>query len=144
MVYDFRNPLDCQRFISRCSSLIEKQAVVDLTEKVQRSLTQNAYLHAIIGAVAMECGTSLDYAKENYFKRLCNTALFVREVDDKRIGCKVQVLRSTADLTKEEMSTAIDRFKRWAAEQGMYLPEPGDDALLREIEIEMAKMRKYL
>lgn len=144
MVYDFRNPLDCQRFISRCSSLIEKQAVVDLTEKAQRSLTQNAYLHAIIGAVAMECGTSLDYAKEFYFKRLCNADIFVFTHDDKVLGCRVEELRSTADLTKEEMSTAIDRFKRWAAEQGMYLPEPGDEALLREIEIEMAKMRKYL
>ena len=56
----------------------------------------------------------------------------------------MQVLRSSADLTKEEMSLAIDRFKKWAAEQGMYLPDPEDEALLSMIQVEMGKVRKYL
>ena len=49
-----------------------------------------------------------------------------------------------SDLTKEEMSMAIDRFKKWGAENGIYLPNPGDEALLREIEIEMGRNRAYL
>ena len=145
MTYDLSNPLDFERFRIRALQLLNKRyTAVELTEKVQRTHSQNAYLHAIIGAVAMECGTSLDYAKEFYFKRLCNPSLFVVEKEDPYIGGKVQVLRSSADLTKEEMSEAIGRFKRWAAEQGMYLPEPGDEALLHQIEIEMAKIRQYL
>ena len=143
MIYDLSQPYDKERFLARTLHLADKGAAVELTEKTQRSLSQNAYLHAIIGAVAMECGTSLEYAKEHYFKRLVNAPLFVRERDDKFLG-KTQILRSSADLSTEEMSEAIDRFKTWAAEQGMYLPEPGDDALLRYIEIEMAKMHKYL
>lgn len=143
MTYNLAQPLDKERFLMRTLALADKGAAVELTEKVQRSLSQNAYLHAIIGAVAMECGTSLDYAKEHYFKRLVNPGLFVREAQDKYIG-KAEILRSTADLTKEELSEAIDRFKTWAAEQGMYLPAPGDKELLHYIEIEMAKMHKYL
>lgn len=143
MTYNLAQPLDKERFLARAVTLADKGAAVEMTEKVQRSLNQNAYLHAIIGAVAIECGTTLDYAKENYFKRLANPALFVRETQDKFLG-KVETLRSSADLSKEEMTEAIDRFKTWAAEQGMYLPAPGDDDLLHYIEIEMAKMRKYL
>lgn len=143
MTYNLAQPLDKERFLARAVTLADKGAAVEMTEKVQRSLNQNAYLHAIIGAVAMECGTTLDYAKEHYFKRLVNPALFVREKQDKFLG-KTEILRSSADLTKEEMSDAIDRFKTWAAEQGMYLPAPGDKELLHYIEIEMAKMQKYI
>lgn len=54
------------------------------------------------------------------------------------------MLRSSKDLTKEEMSTAIDRFKRWASEQGIYIPEPEDTERLREIEVEMGRMQRWL
>ena len=46
--------------------------------------------------------------------------------------------------TEEEMSTAIDRFKRWAAQNGIYMPEPGDEQLLALIRYEMDKQRNYL
>lgn len=143
MTYDLASTLDRERFAARVSYLLDKGAAVELTEKVQRSLSQNNYLHAIIGAVAMETGNTLAYAKEFYFKRIANHDLFVRDVDDPYAG-RVQVLRSSADLTKEEMSLAIDRFKKWAAEQGMYLPDPEDEALLSMIQVEMGKVRKYL
>ena len=54
------------------------------------------------------------------------------------------MIRSSADLTKEEMSMAIDRFKRWGAENGIYMPNPGDESLLREIAIEMGRNKAYL
>ena len=44
----------------------------------------------------------------------------------------------------EQMSTAIDRFKRWAAENGIYIPDPEDAARLQDIEIQMARLRRYL
>lgn len=143
MTYDLSTAYDRQRFETRVRNLVGKGAAVELTEKAVRSLNQNAYLHAIIGVVAMETGNTLDYAKAEYFKRLVNPSLFVLEKDDKLAG-KVTYLRSSASLTKEEMGIAIDRFKRWAAENGIYLPEPGDKELLASIEIEMAKNRRYL
>lgn len=143
MTYNLAQSLDVARFNSRVALLKERGSVVELTEKVFRTSSQNRYLHAIIGVVAMETGVDLEYAKAEYFKRLCNPALFVRTVDDPYVG-KTSVLRSSSLLNKEEMSEAIDRFKRWAAEQGIYLPEPEDTARLQDIEIEMARLRRYL
>lgn len=143
MQYNLNNPLDRERFKVRCNTLYQKEVVVELTEKTFRTPNQNRYLHLIIGVIAMETGVGLEYAKREYFKRLCNKDLFcVVKMD--RFSGEVETLRSSADLTKEEMSMAIDRFKRWASEQGFYLPAPGDEELLRQIEIEMGRNRQYL
>ena len=91
----------------------------------------------------METGNTIEYCKEWYFKRLCNKDLFVSIRDDRYAG-QVEVVRSTADLTKEEMSMAIDRFKRWGGQNEIYMPNPGDESLLREIAIEMGRNRAYL
>ena len=143
MTYNLANEFQRKAFLARCEDCLDKSIVVELTAKTFRSRNQNSYLHLLIGVVAMDTGNSLAYAKEWYFKRLCNPDIFIQEKEDKFAG-KVQVLRSSADLTTEEMSTAIDRFKRWGAENGIYLPNPGDEALLREIEIEMGRQRQYL
>lgn len=143
MTYNLATELDKQRAETRFHSLLHRGAVIELTEKVQRSINQNSYLHLIIGAVAMEVGVSLDYAKEVYYKRMANGALFVRSTNDPLAG-QVETLRSSSELSKEEMSTSIHRFKMWAAENGMYLPEPGDKQLLQDIEIQMAKLNSYL
>ena len=81
--------------------------------------------------------------KRVYFKQLCNPGIFCQDKTDD-LGNKIQAFRSSADLSKEEMSTAIDRFKFWAAENGIYIPEPGDEALLQEIEYQMGRMKTYL
>lgn len=143
MQYDLKSEFQLKAFQSKVEKLLEKGAVVELSEKTFRSRNQNSYLHLLIGVVAMETGTTLDYCKEWYFKRLCNKDLFVTTRADRYAG-QVEVVRSSADLTKEEMSTAIDRFKRWGAENGIYMPNPGDESLLREIAVEMGRMSKYL
>lgn len=143
MQYDLTCNFQRQAFLSRVESLMERGCVVELNEKTFRSKGQNNYLHLLIGVVAMETGNTLDYCKEMYFKRLCNADLFVTTKMDKYAGA-VEVIRSTATLTKEEMSTAIDRFKRWGAENGIYMPAPGDESLLREIAIEMGRFKSYL
>ena len=143
MIYDLRQTIDRQRFRARVDYMLANVPVVELTEKTKRTTSQNSYLHLIIGVVAMETGNTLEYTKREYFKRLANAGIFQIEKEDKFAG-PVKILRSSADLSKEEMSLAIDRFKQWAAENGMYLPEPGDDAILREIEIEMGKRRQWL
>lgn len=143
MLYNLATDLDKRRFLSRADTLARKGKVVELSEKTLRSHSQNAYLHLIIGVVAMETGNTIEDAKRWYFKEICNSSLFHRQHFDKLGNC-IDSIRSTADLTKEEMSQAIDRFKRWAAENGIFLPNPGDDALLRDIEIEMGRNAAYL
>jgi hypothetical protein len=143
MLYNLSNPLDRERFAARANALLQKGSVVELTEKTLRTLNQNSYLHLIIGAVAMDVGVTLEYAKREYFKKLVNADLFIRKEQDRFSG-EIEVIRSSADLTKEEMSMAIDRFKRWGAENGFYLPSPDDKELLKYIEIEMGRIKQYL
>ena len=143
MQYDLTSDFQRKAFLSRVDNLLERGAVVELTEKTFRSKNQNNYLHLLIGAVAMETGNTLADVKEWYFKRLCNRDLFITTRADKYAG-QVEVVRSSADLTKEEMSIAIDRFKRWGSQNGIYMPNPGDESLLREIAIEMGRNKAYL
>lgn len=143
MTYDLSNDLHRKQFLARSENLLDKAAVVELRELTGRSAGQNRYLHLIIGVVAMETGNTLAYTKEMYFKKLVNPDLFVIDLDDKYLG-KVQGLLSSAHLTTEEMSTAITRFKNWAAQQGIYIPDPEDAERLKDIEMEMGRMKSYL
>ena len=143
MTYDLSQTLDRERFRTRCFFLISKGAAVDLTERTFRSTSQNRYLHLLIGLVALEVGESVEYVKETYFKRLVNPSTFIVAREDKLAG-KVETLRSSADLTKEEMSTAIDRFKTWGRLQGWAMPDPGDTEILRQLEIEMSRQNRYI
>ena len=143
MLYNLSNPLDRERFAAKANALLQKGSVTELTEKTLRTHNQNSYLHLIIGAVAMDVGVTLEYAKREYFKKLVNGDLFIRKEQDRFSG-EIEVIRSSASLTIEEMSIAIDRFKRWGAENGFYLPSPEDKDMLKYIEIEMGRMRQYL
>ena len=143
MVYDLSSDFQRKSFLAKMDNLMEKGAVVELTEKAFRSPNQNRYLHLLIGVVAIETGNTLEDAKKWYFKETCNPDLFHVQHRDKMGNC-LDHIRSTAELTKEEMSTAIDRFKRWGAENGIYMPNPDDASLLKAIEIEMGRMKSYL
>lgn len=143
MIYDLSSDFQRKSFLARMDNLMEKGAVVELTEKAFRSPNQNRYLHLLIGVVAIETGNTLEDAKKWYFKETCNPDLFHVQHRDKMGNC-IDHIRSTAELTKEEMSTAIDRFKRWGAENGIYMPNPDDVSLLKAIEIEMGRMKSYL
>lgn len=144
MLYDLRNPLDRERFKRRCNALYSKQGIVDLTEKTQRSSNQNRYIHLLIGYLAIETGNSLDYVKEIFYKRAANKELFIREKEDEILG-KVEYLRSSADLSKEEMTLSIDRFRNWSSQTaGIYLPAANEQEFLASIEYEMSKYKQWI
>lgn len=143
MTYDLSQALDRARFAARCELLLKRGAVTDMTEHTFRSSSQNRYLHLLIGLVALEVGETVEYVKVNHFKRMVNPDIFIVTKDDRFLG-QVETLRSSADLTKEEMSTAIDRFKTWGRLQGWAMPDPGDTEILRQLEIEMSRQNRYL
>ena len=145
MIYDLKNPLQCENFKTRVNKLYKDQKVVELTEKKPvRTIQQNKYLHVIIGYFASQCGYTLDYVKDNYFKKLCNKDIFVRETDDQYLG-KVTIVRSSTSLDTSEMTTAIDRFRNWAsAEAGIYLPEPHEEEMLAYAMQELERYKQYL
>ena len=143
MTYDLSNIRQLDQFHYRTLNLIEKGAKVELRELTGRSKAQNSYLHLVLGVVAMDTGNTLAFTKDVYFKKLVNPDVFCVMKEDRIMG-KVQVLRSSRDLTIEEMSMCIDRFKRWAADNGIYIPEPEDAERLKDIELEMGRMKSYL
>lgn len=145
MIYDLANELDRVRLEKRISALLTAQKVVEVKEyKPKRSSPQNRYLHALLGVVAMQTGNTLADVKIEYFKKHCNSEIFVTRKTDKMLGT-VEVLRSSAELDTGEMTTAIDRFVRWyETESGEVLPRPDDEAYIQAIEVEMAKHSYWL
>ena len=144
MLYDLRNPLDRERFKRRCNALYQKQGIVDLSEKTKRSSQSNRYLHLILSYLAIETGNTLDCVKEVFYKRTANKELFLREKEDEILG-KVEYLRSSADLSKEEMTLSIDRFRDWSSQTaGVYLPAANEQEFLASIEYELSKYKQWV
>ncbi len=144
-LYDTSNPLDKANFMLRAKKLAESGKIVELAEKKpKRSLNQNAYCHLAISYFASQYGCTLEWAKAQYFKKLVNPDLFIREKEDKFLG-KVKYLRSSADLDVTEMSLAIDRWRNWCSmEASIYIPNVDDYYSIQLMEVEIKKNEKYL
>ena len=143
MLYNLKDQLSRKRFSTRVKALWDAGAVVELTDKSRRTNQQNRYLHVALGILAMETGNSLESIKSEVFKRRVNPDLFIVEKDDTILG-HIQTLRSSRDLDKEEMSKAIDRYLKFCADNGVYIPSPEEEDMLREAEYEIAKIERYL
>ena len=145
MIYDTSNPLDKANFMLRAKKLAENRKIVELTEKKpRRSLPQNKYLHVILAYFGTQTGNTLEWVKQQYYKKLVNPDLFIREKEDKYLG-RIKVLRSSADLDTAEMSLSIERFRNWAAQEpGIYIPSADEAILIQQMEIEIERNKEYL
>lgn len=145
MLYDLSNPLQAEQFKSRSALLVKNGKIVELIEKKpKRSLQSNKYLHVILGYFACETGNTLEWVKQQYYKKLVNPSIFIREKDDKYLG-RIKILRSSADLDSAEFALTIDRFRNWASAQcGIYLPSPDEDRLIQLMEIEIERNKEFV
>ena len=145
MIYDLGNNLQTGQAKMKLDRLIKKKAIIDLTEHRQRrSLPQNSYLHLLLGYFASQTGNTLEWVKRKYYKELVNPTIFIREKQDPFIGA-VKYLRSSADLDTEEMSTSIDRFKNWSAQEAeIYLPDAENPRELAEAQIEIERNKTFI
>lgn len=145
MIYDTSNPLDKANFLIRAKKLAESGVIVDLTEKKpRRSLPQNKYLHVILAYFGAQTGNTTEWVKQQYYKKLVNPDLFIREKEDKYLG-RIKVLRSSADLDTSEFSLSIERFRNWAAQEaGIYIPSADEAMLVQQMEIEIERNKGYL
>ncbi len=146
MLYDLSNELQAENFKKRCNVLFKKKCVVELTEKKpQRTLRQNAYLHAALGYFGLQFGYKIDEVKILYFKKVCNPELFVKKIKDIITGQEIEFLRSSSDLDTGEMTLAIDRFRNWASDvAGVYIPSPDEHRLIVQMEREVEIAKLYL
>lgn len=145
MYFDLAKETDQKRLLTRVQYLIEKQKKVDVTEKREkRTLSQNSYLHLLLTWFAIETGNTVEFVKQEYFKKLCNSDIFTFEKEDRFLKT-VQITRSSSDIDTKQMTTAIDRFRNWSsAEAGIYLPEANEDQFLEHIQQEMQRQRQWL
>jgi hypothetical protein len=82
--------------------------------------------------------------KQKYYKALVNPSLYIREKEDAYMGT-VKYLRSSRDLTTDEMTTSIERLRNWAAEvAGIYLPSADEHNLLQAIDNELQNYKQWI
>ena len=144
MIYDLKNPYDIGKFKDRVVELVNQRAVVDLTKKnPNRSLSQNAYLHVILGFFASELGYTLEEVKQGIFKQICNKEIFVRNIEV--CGKSIEYLRSSKDLDSQEMTTAIERFRNWSSlEAGIYLPSADEKHFISHMQKELRRYKQWI
>ena len=131
MIYNLTNEFEVPKFQEKVAKLLSDGATVELKKiHPKRSLAQNNYLHLLLGYFGSEYGLSIEEVKLDIFKRTCNADLFKRSHANKK-GVRVEFLRSTAELTTAEMTTAIERFRNWSsAVAGIYLPSANEQEFL--------------
>lgn len=121
--------------------LSNKKQIVEI-KKVsgRRSISQNSYLHLLIGAFGAHFGYTLEEAKQIY--KEMNPSVYSYQKTVRNI--ERTFWKSSADLTKEEMAKTIDHFMRVSAEAGYPLPLATDKEWLMRIENEIQRNRHYL
>jgi len=144
-LYNLSNPYDRQKFKEKANQLVLKQEYVELKVKhTQRSLAQNSYLHLLLGYFASEFGYTLEEVKFDLFKKHCNPDIFIKKRRNKR-GNVVKYVRSSTELDKAEMTTAIERFRNYSAAQcGLYLPEPNEHEAIFFAQQQLEQYQNYV
>jgi hypothetical protein len=137
MKFNLAVPREAKQASDYLGRLQEKQNIVEVKRvSPGRTLSQNSYLHLLIGAFGNHFGYTLEEAKLIY-KELNHEIYRYRKKE--RI-----FWRSSADLNKEEMAKTIDVFMRKSAEAGYPMPLATDQGWLREIENEIERSKYYL
>lgn len=142
--YDLDSEMRRTMFLRRCHKLVERRAFVELKEVTERSIRQNSYLHLLLNYYALEFGYKMDYVKRHIFKIHVNPEIFIINRVNEKTGEMYKDLKSSAEVTKEEMSLAIDRFKDHSAEGGLVMPEPDNLVYLKEIMQSIEYNKQYL
>ena len=134
-IFNLKNEYDIPKFKAYVNKLFQERAVVEVRKKLpNRTLSQNSYLHLLLGYFGSEYGCSLDEAKIDFYKRTCN-----------KKGKEVTYLRSSAELTTGEMTLSIDRFRNWSASvAGIYLPSANEQQMLIFAQQEIERNKEFI
>lgn len=144
MIYNPKSEYDIQKAKDHFAKLIGGQKPFEIKGiNPTRSNAQNAYLHLILGWFAIETGYSLEEVKLDWFKKHCNEALFRGQKINKR-GKEITYTKSSAELNTGEMTTAIERFRNWAASNGVYLPSPNERDFLLHVRQEIERHKDFI
>jgi len=145
MIYDLSNPYDVTKAKEAISDMIDSKVTIELKKKLPiRSDAQNRYLAILLRYLACQLGYSEEEVKVDIYKRLVNRAIFQRDKINQK-GNEVTYLRSSKELTTEEMALSITRLRNYSSSEiGIYLPPPTDQPFISYLEKEVERYKEYL
>jgi hypothetical protein len=116
--------------------LAEKQSLVEVKKlSPKRSLSQNNYLHLLLGAFGTHFGYTLEESKAIY--KEINSDIYLYSKKNRAF------FKSSADISKEDMAKSIDNFMKKSEEAGYPLPLATDQDWLREISNQIERERYF-
>lgn len=137
MKFNLKLPAEAGRATDYLNTLIKNGSLAEVKKiSPKRSLNQNSYLHLLLSAFGAHFGYTLEEAKLIY--KEINPKVYAYEKKGRTF------YRSSADLTKDEMTASIERFRDKSAEAGYPLPTATDQGWLRELENSIEAQEKYL
>lgn len=143
MKFDLSIESESQKAVEYFNKLEDQKSLIELKKvSPKRSLSQNNYLHLLIGYFAQNFGYTAAEAKLVYKYINSNLYCYKKKIYEGRPP--FMFIRSSADLTVDEMTKSIDRFREWSEKQGCPLPTATDQGWLREIENEIERSQHYL
>lgn len=96
-------------------------------KRKQRSMSQNAYYFGVVvplvQAMLVDYGNDVDPEETHAFLKE-HVGKLVSAIADKD-GKRIAIVKSSATLSTVEWEAYMERIKRWAAENGTFIPDPG-------------------
>ena len=133
MIYDLNDPRQYMDALDVIEHAKQNNIQISLeNKKQQRTTQQNKYYWLILRYFGLQYGCTKTEA-EYYFKQICNPDIFCRKKKDKEDRI-IYIVRSTSQLTKQEMISAINNFSVWCSQRQIELPRPEDKEMLRYAE----------
>jgi len=123
MIFDLsdrQNIEKARQYVNELGRLGKKVDIKRVQE--HRTLNQNALLHLLLGYFGTQTGYTLEEAKVIY-KRL-NSDIYLYEKN----GAKF--MKSSADISKEDMAKTIDAFIGYSEDKGIPLPRADNQDFL--------------
>jgi len=146
MIFNTKNQIESQKLLERAKWLASKGKRVELKEiRLKRTIKQNAYLHLILSYFALEYGETIEFTKQEIFKKYVNPDTFKTTRVNPKSGKERESWKSSAIINTKEMTDAIDRFKNWSIKvAGIKLPDADDQIYLDYIQNEIEKNKQWL
>lgn len=124
MKYDTKDKKQFDAALEYFTKLAGQEALIEIKKiNPNRSLSQNAYYHTILGIAGVEIGYTIDQMKTIHKREICPN-MFVEEVKGRKF------LKSTTRLDTKEMTKAIDQFRLWCLDEGIETPSPDEQEKL--------------
>ena len=140
-IYNPKSDHSKKKALARFDKLINGSKPFELTSLAKRSKSQNAILHVFLTYLGLELGYTMEHVKLNIWKMQWNRKLFYVEDFNKKNGESYHRVRSSTELTVEEMTHAIGiLIEKASSECGVIFPDKNsstfdDDFILMQSEI---------